>query len=441
VKTEVKEISPVMRELTITIEADEMQEEYRKELNKFKNYVQIPGFRKGKAPIAMVERIYGEYAKEEFLSKKMETYYQEALKTIDVHPVSEASTDKIEWEKGKELVAVFTFEIMPEIVVSNYQNLEIPYEERPFSKEMIDIQLNEIQKQLATIIQPEQLEIEDEVNFTARILDENGNAADEKNIETLFVKGEFTDEFYDNLEHAKVGEEIKTILYETGDMEEERRKQAVEEFGEDCFGKEYIVKINSINRHAVPEINDELAKDMEFDSLEELKQHIEKEIMEKLKKENEDTMRGAIIDKLLKENPFELPPSMVLRYAETMAKPYAKAYKTTVEELIPIYKNIAEYNMKSYYLLEELKKLEPVEITDEDRENLIAEAAANLNMEVDKYKELYKKQIESEEFEAPIIEKKLFALIKSTATFVPYPKEPVQSQIEEADTNEEESTN
>lgn len=429
-KTEVKEISSVIRELTIIVEAERALLDFQKELNKMRPYAQVPGFRKGKAPIAMVERLYGDYAKDEFLTKKIETYYQEALKTIEEKPVCEANTENVEWEKGKDLKVVFRFEVMPKIVITQYKNLEIPYEEKAYENSMLEQHIKQMQNQMATTYHPEQLEIGDSIEIKISSADQNGNFEEDQTRNTYFIEGEFSSVFYKNFMHAKVGTELKTVLFSHDELSEDMKKEAILDFGDDCFDKEFMVKLVSMERNIEPEINDELAKDLEFDSLDDLKATVEKEIKEKLKKENDNQLRGAIIDKLLKVNPFELPETYVLRYTEALAKPYATAYKTTVENLVPIYKAVAEYNLKSFYLMQELRKLEPVEITEEDKEELITEAAENLKISVEKYKELHKKEIDSEDFIEPIIEKKLLDIVKSTAVIIPYPQpiEELQSE-------------
>ena len=105
-----------------------------------------------------------------------------------------------------------------------------------------------------------------------------------------------------------------------------------------------------------------------------------------------------------------------------MAKSYSKSGQDDIEKILPIFQEIAEHNLKGTYLIQEILKKENIEVTDEDKENVIKEAAENLNMDVEKYKKMYKKQIESEEFLFQIKENKLFEIIEKSSTFVPYPK-------------------
>ena len=114
---------------------------------------------------------------------------------------------------------------------------------------------------------------------------------------------------------------------------------------------------------------------------------------------------------------------MVTKYAEQLAQPYAEAYKMDISQMLPYYEQIAEFNMKGHYIIEELKNLEDIEVTEEDIEKTVKTAAENMKMETEKYKEMYKKQIGSEDFKFTIAENKIIDIIKKGAKFVPLPKE------------------
>ena len=416
-KTEIKDITQSVKELTITIEAEQALSDYKKVLNQFRNYVVIPGFRKGKAPLAMIERNYQEHAKDEFYNKKLGDYYKAALDELKINPVNQGEATKIEWDKGQDLVAIFKYEVMPEIVIKKYKNLEIPFEKTKFKPKMIDDTIEDFRNQMATVIDADSPSkkgdiIEAEINF----LDENGDIT--KDIKRTFTLGEnvYSNTFNKNLTNIKVGDEIKTKLFTKSQKTDDK------DITENIKDREFLIKVLSIKRKILPELNDEFAKDIEYDSVEDLRTKIAEEIKKKIKKENTEMLRNAIIEKLVEENPLEIPPSMIRNYAESMAKNYAESYKMDIDKVIPIYEKIAEHQMKSHYILTEIKKIEKVEITDEDKEKIIKEAAENLKMETGKYKELYKKQIESEDFKYAAEEKKMFELIEKSSKFVPYPK-------------------
>lgn len=416
-KTELKDISQCEKELTITIDSQEALDEYNKILNSFKNHLAMPGFRKGKAPLSMIERTYGEHAKEEFYNQKLGDFYKKAIDEKDVKPINQGEATKVEWEKGKDLVATFKFEVMPEIKIEKYKNLKVPFEETKFKKEMVDATIEDFRYRMGNEITPETAEENDFIKAIIKFLDDEGKIT--KEIEREFILGDnsYSKSFNIKLTWLKVDDEIKTKLFAKD------QKTTDNEINEKFINKEFLVKIKSIKRRILPELNDEFAKDLEYNSLKELRKKVTEELKLKLKKENKERMRSSIIIKIIEENPFDVPKSVITNYAESLAKPYVKKYKIELEKIIPMYMGIAEYNLKSHLILEELKKKEKIEITDEDKEEIIKEAADNLKMKLDKYKEMYKKQIKSDEFKFAVEERKLIKFLEKHSKFVPYPKE------------------
>jgi trigger factor len=417
VKVEIKDISQVLKEMKIIIDPEQATKDYYKVLNKIKHHVAIPGFRKGKSPIAMIERTYADYIKEEFFNQNIGEYYKAALDLEDINPINQGEAKDIEWEKGKELVATFTFEIMPEIKVEKYKNLEIPYEKMKFQKKMITDTIEDFRKKMANEIDAEISEKEDKLNITINFLDEKDEITKSIDREIILNKNQYSTKFNTNLTGKKVNDEITTKLFTA--------KQKIEEsdFTEEIKNKDFLVKINDIKRELLPELNDEFAKDLEYASLEEMKKKIEADLKIRLETENRNHLKDAIYGSLIKENPFELPASMVNKYAEQLAQPYAEAYKMEISQMLPYYTQIAEFNMKSHYIMEELKKIENIEVSDADLEETITEAATNMKMDVEEYKKMYKKQTESEDFKFAVVERKIVDIIKESAKFVPLPKE------------------
>ncbi len=416
-KTEIKDITQCVKELTITIESEQALSDYRKVLNEVKNYVMIPGFRKGKIPISLIESNYGKWVKDEFYNKKLNDYYKAALDELKINPVNQGEATKIEWEKGQNLVATFKYEVMPKVIIKKYKNLEIPFEKTKFKVKMVDDTIEDFRNQMATVIDADSPSKKgDIIEAKVHFLDEQENIT--KDINRTFVLGEnaYSDTFNKNLTNIKVGDEIKTKLFTKAQKTDDK------DITEKLKDKQFLIKVLTIKRKILPELNDEFAKDIEYDSVEDLRQKVADELKKKILKENNEMLRNAIIEQLIKVNPLEIPSSMSKNYAEQMAKNYAESYKMDINKVISIYEKMAEHQLKSHYILTEIKQIEKIEITDFDKEKIIKEAAENLKMEIDKYKELYKKQIESEDFKYAAEEKKLFELIKKSSKFIPYLK-------------------
>jgi trigger factor len=415
---ELKTISPTVKELVITIDANEALADYQKTLKKFKQYVQIPGFRKGKAPISKVESMYGEYAKEQFFDEALENYYKKALIEIEESPINAGEPIDIKWEKGSELVATFRFEVMPIIEIKKYKDLEIPFEAAEFKPEMVEETIADFQKNMA-IEKSVEGEIAEGNIVRAKIdfIGENGEVT--KSIEREFAVGNnpYSETFNEKVAGSKVGDEFNSILFDENAATED------DELGGKFRGKEFKITILEANEKELPEVNDDFAKDLEYDSLEDLRNTIEIEVKKKIEQENKDNLRAAIIRTLVDENPLEMPKSFIKKYAEDMARPYAEAYGFDIEKLLPMYEQMADFNMKSHYILEEIKKLENIKFTDEDKEKLIEAEAKSADMELEKYKELNAAKIDSKDYLYIAEEEKVLDIIKESSKFVPIKKE------------------
>jgi trigger factor len=417
VKVEIEDVSQCVKELEITVDSAEALQEYNKVLRSFKNYVVIPGFRKGKAPLNMIERNYGENAKEEFFNQKLGEYYKQALDEKDISPISQGEPIKVEWEKGNDFVAVFKYEIMPQVKIEKYKGIEVAFEETTFKDEMIDATLNDYRNKMATEETPEISLEGDIVKAAVKFLDDEKNIT--KEVERTFEigKNSYSKTFNTKVTGLKLGDEVTSKLFTKSQKSEDQ------DITSDLKDRDFMIEIKEIKRMILPELNDDFAKDLEYDSMKDLRVKVAEELKKKLETDNKEHRKTAILAKLIELNPFDVPPSMVKGYAENMAKPYAEQYKMELEKLVPMYTQMAEFNVKNHFMLEELKKLEKIEITDEDKEKIFTEAAANLNMEVDKYKEMYKKQLESEDFKYSAEERKIMEILESNVKFVPFPKE------------------
>ena len=416
-KTSIKEISQCVRELTITIESETALVDYKKIVNQFKNYVAIPGFRKGKAPVSMIEKSFGPQIKDEFYNQKLGDYYKAAIDAEKIHPINQGEASEFEWEKGKDLIVTFKYEVMPEIKVKKYKGLEIPFEPVKFKKEMIDATLDEYRNKMATEIPVDTAETGNIIEATLKFLDDNDQVTKEVNRKFVLGENQYSKSLNTTLIGTKVGDEVKTKLFTKS------QKSQDEDIADNIKDRDFIVTVNTIKRKDIPEVNDEFAKDLEYDSLVDLKTKVEEELKNKIEEDNKNNMKTAILAQLVDENKFELPQSILKQVAENMAKPYAEAYKMELAQMAEMYMGVAEFNLKSHYLVEEIKKIEEIKISNDEKEEIIKQAAKNIEMDVEKYKKIYKNQIESSDFTYAAEEEKVIELIKESSKFIALPKE------------------
>ena len=422
-KTEIKVQEAGWRELTVIVPAEDAQKDFRKIVNQYKSKVNIPGFRKGKAPLKMVEQLYGDQFKEEFMLKQPEEYYKKALDEVDVHPINEAEIVKVDWDADKDFEAVYRFQVMPEIEIAKYEGLEVTYKEIEYTDDMVDKALVDMQGKFATQEEAEVIEISMLVKASFKQL----NSEKPMTFEREFNMGSniYSDEMNEKLLGIKIGENVEAKMFE-----------AVEDKEDDEYKKyrdlDFEISPLSIKKIVLPEINDEFAKDAGFDDLEHLKANIEDDYHTKIAEQNEKNKIQSLEMAIVDANPIELPDTVTKYYAEQMAEDAAKQYGIAKEQLIPSFMPIAEMNMKVFYLKNRITEMLDLEITDTDKDEMIQKAANNMKMDVDKYKELYASQINSDEFINTVKEQKTMALLLEKAVLVEPSEEEKQEDNQSA---------
>ena len=416
-KTSIKETSQCVRELTITIESNTAIADYNKIVTQFKKYVAIPGFRKGKAPISMIEKSFGPQIKDEFYNQKLGDYYKDAIDKEKIHPINQGEASEFEWEKGKDLIVTFKYEVMAEIKVKKYKELKIPFEPVKFKKEMVDATLDEYRNKMATETPVETAEIGNIIDATFKFLSEDDEVTKEVNRKFVLGENQYSKSLNTKLTGLGVDDEIKTKLFTKSQKSEDV------DIDNSIKDRDFFVKINAIKRKDIPKLDDDFAKDLEYDSLKDLNSKVEIELKAKIEEDNKNNMKSAVLAQLIDENTFELPTSIVKQVAENMAKPYAEAYKMELDQMTQMYMGVAEFNLKGHYLVEEIKKIEEIKISNEEKEEIIVKAAENVKMDIEKYKKMYKNQIESSDFTYAAEEDKVIELINTSSKFIALPKE------------------
>jgi len=420
-KPKVEEVSQTKRTMSFTIPKDDVQKDYQKILNQYRQYVTLPGFRKGKAPIKMIENRFKEQIMQGFLEDTVPKYYKqamEALDKMDIHPINQGTLEKADWKPGTEMELKFSFEVAPEIELKDYKNFSVEYESEKVTDEMINDELKRLQESYATVEDKDgAAEKGDIVEYTIKSY--GGKEIRKKENSSYKVgQGTYGKKFDDALLGAKIGDELTTIVQLSPQKDEDTPTE-----------KEMIIDVIGVKKVDLPELNDDFAKEVgEFNNLAALKNEIKDGIDEQLLQRNRNQVKTLLLQKIIEKNPFEVPESMIDNYAEEMMKQYNKNQQgmnpESFQQMKNIYKSYAENELRVYYVMNKLRELEKVEVTDEEIEQDIKQAAEKMNMEVEKYKELYKKQINKEDIKESLINDRIIKNIERTVDFKKPKKKP-----------------
>ena len=380
--------------LELTVEASKFDEAIKKVYFQSAKYFNIPGFRKGKAPINIVEKYYGkEIFYEDAFNEVAQPALEEAVKENKLEIVSRPDIEVKQIGKGQDLIFTAVMQTKPEAKLGKYKGLEIKKVEYNVTDEDINHELEHMQEHNARMVTIEDRPVEDgdiaTIDFEGFVDGKPFEGGKAEGHELTIGSKTFIPGFEDQIIGMKIDEE-KDINVKFPD----------EYFSKDLAGKDatFKVKVHEIKKKELPTLDDEFAKDVsEFDTLADLKEDIkkkqEKQNEEKAKYETQEAIMKAIVEKI----EVEIPTGMIETEVENMLKDieqrlsyqglklnqYLQMLGKTEEELKKEYEPQAIEGIKSRLALEAVIKAEKIEVEDKEIDEKLKEMAKNYGKEND----------------------------------------------------------
>ena len=378
----------------ITVEAEKFDEAIKRVYFKSAKYFNIPGFRKGKAPMQIVEKYYGkEIFYEDAFNEVAQDALEEAVAENKVEVVSRPEVDIKQIEKGKDLIFTVVMQTKPEAELGKYKGIEIKKIEYNVSDDDINHELEHMQEHNSRLISIDDRAAKkgdtvtiDFEGFTDGKAFEGGKA---ENYDIELGSNTFIPGFEDGVIGMKIDEEKDVNV-----------KFPEEYFSKELAGKDatFKVKLHEIKKKELPKLDDEFAKDVsEFDTLDELKA----DIKSKLEKQNADREKyeteEAVVKALCENTKVDIPSGMIETEVDNMLKDfeqrlsyqglkldqYLKMLGKTEEEMRKEYEPQAIEGIKSRLAIEAVIKAEKIEATDKEVEDKMKEMAKNYGREND----------------------------------------------------------
>jgi len=363
--------------LEITVESERFNKSLKKSSAKNSKTMNIPGFRKGKAPMNIIKKMYGEGVFfEDAINFCCDDTYPEALKEYDINPLDYPKIDIIEIGEGKDFVYTASVAVIPEVKLGEYKGLEAKKTEYNVTDDEIENQLKGMQEKNARV--EEKLEgtvamgniaIIDFKGYVEEVAFEGGEGTD---FELEIGSGSFIDTFEEQLIGLKVGEskEVKVNFPEAYGREDLNGKLAT-----------FNVIIKSMKEKELPAIDDEFAKEVsEFDTLEELRNDIKKSLLLSSEDREKKEFEEAVIDAVCSNVEMDIPEIMIKRETDIMLKDlemklknqgldlesYYQYTNNTEEKVRAFMKESAEKRVKTDLVITEIAKAEKIEASDEE---------------------------------------------------------------------------
>ena len=322
VRTNVKETGQWERELEVEVSAERIESEVATAFRKYRNRLEIPGFRKGKVPMRVIESRYGPSIRQEAIARMIPDLVDEAALDAGIVPASTPTVTLSDHEPGKPLTFTVAMEIWPQIDVENYERLPVSRMTHEVGDEEVDHELEKLRERNATEMSVERpLEKGDVLVADLQGLNENGVALiGDRYEERYFLIGSDdapSPEFEDALIGIGPGEERRVDFSYREDLP--NRELA----GQKRF---FNVTAREIRERTLPELDDEFAKDLgdQFDSLEALRDYLRRQLQETWDSLARRRMNSDLVDGLIRGNPFDLPDRLIESSVERMKKERAK---------------------------------------------------------------------------------------------------------------------
>lgn len=391
----VVDVSANQKKLQVEIPADRVREEVESRYRDLSQKARIKGFRPGKVPRSILKSYYGKSIENEVSSQIIQDTFGDALEKADLKPLVEADVSETRFEENGSFTYVAIVDVCPPLELEGYKDLKVYRPPVEISEEQEKEELERLRERYAELSSVEEdrpIQEGDIVvtDFTPWV---DGN---------IFEKGKTTDYMMDvgkNTIHPDFDKNI--IGHKPGETFSFETEYPSDAPTPEIAGKRvrFDVTVKELKEKKLPELDDEFAKEAKFDSLDELKSSIRERLQKAAEGRAKADIRKQISDQLLQKFSFELSPKVVNREVEHMIAMLQGQFRSQglnidtskfdTPEIRAEYAPQAEKNLRRQLLLQEISKLENIELTDEEKDAIYKETAQYFRMDVERFKREY----------------------------------------------------
>jgi trigger factor len=439
VKTE--ETSSVLRTVHVTVDRARVRKTFDKTYRDLGRTAQVRGFRKGKVPRSVLQKLYGASVPEEIERTLVSETLEQAIAAAGVEPVSRPEVETHTPDADVPFEYTLRVEVKPTIELPDIEGL-------PATRPAVEVDEKEIEQRLererqgkANLIEePEECEAADghtlTIDFNGRMDGEFFEGGSAEGVDLELGSGRMIPGFEEQLKGAKAGDQVLVQVSFPEDYGSEELKGKDAEF--DCT-------VHTLRRSAVPELDDEFAKDVgEFETLDELRQSYRAEMVEQRQHQADHALHRSVVDTLIERADFEVPPGVVERQLETQIESMKQQFGGQLPEEI-LNQQLArmredgrpeaERRVRESYLLEAVVQQEGIEVAEEEVDARLEEMAEAQGVESAQMREFAEQQGWRGAIQAELAEKKALSYLASKAEVTTEVSEP--EDTEEPETSED----
>lgn len=388
-----------MAKLTIEASAEDLEKAIEKAYQKQKKQISIPGFRKGKVPRQMVEKMYGAAVfYEDAANELIPEEYEKAANECEEDIVSTPKIDVVQIEKGKPFIFTATVALKPEVKLGKYKGVKVDKIDTEVTEADVDAEINKEREKNARNITVEDRPVQEgdiaTLDFEGFVDGTAFAGGKGENYPLTIGSGAFIPGFEEQLVGVEIGKEVEVKVTFPEDYQAEELK-----------GKDAVFKctVKEIKAKQLPELDDEFAEEVsEFSTLAEYKEDVKKQLSEKKIKDAKNAKENAAVDAAVAVCEMEIPEAMLETQQKQMLDEFAQRITmqglsmeqyfqftgTNYQQMLEQVKPQAEERIKARLVLEAIAKAEGIEPTEEEYENELEKMADIYQMQLEKIKEL-----------------------------------------------------
>lgn len=367
---QLEDVSSTKKRLTIEIPADVLENKIQAELKKAQNEAKIPGFRPGKAPMSMIEKRFGKAIEADVLEKTIPEYFDSVVKEANISPVSPPNlAERFDFQRNKPLVLKINVDVLPNVEELKYEGIKVQDIPIEVTSEDVEKVLESYALRMAQYdISQDAIQEDDLISFNC--------SQDDKEIKDVMLKVGSSQYYPLEFTNAFIGKKSDEKFEIEVDFSEDKSTH--------LSGIKGLVsiQITSVKKRKVPAIDDELAKDLGFENLNNLKEKVREHLIKARTESSEAIKINQIANNLIKNHDFELPASLIEEEINLLIDlEKSKGNNKPEEELRKDFYNQAVENVKLFILIELIGKKEGVQVSKEEMEQSLIKMSQRFNIE------------------------------------------------------------
>lgn len=396
---QVEKLEKNMAKLTVEVPAEQFEAALKTSFQKNKNKFSIPGFRKGKAPQAMVEKMYGVgVLYDDAIDTLLDSTYADAVKESGLEIVSRPEIGIDQIEKGKTFIYTALVAVKPEVTLGEYKGVEVEKAKPEVTDADVEAELKKVQDQNSRMVNVEDRAVENGdhtvIDFEGFVDGQPFEGGKSEAYPLVIGSHSFIDTFEEQLIGKNIGDEVEVNVTFPAEY------HAAELAGKPAVFK---VKIHEIKTKELPELNDEFAGEVsEFETMDEYKSDIRAKLAETKQQQATTENENNVVEKVVENASMEIPDAMIDEQVREMINDYARRMQSqgisleqymqftgmTIEKLQEQSRPQAEKRIRTRLVLEAVVAAENIQVSDEAVDAEIAKMAETYKMEADKVRSI-----------------------------------------------------